>query len=384
MAYTRPYGSGGFKDSPDTSTPITAAALNTIDVGVADAHTDIASTLATIPSRNRIVNGGMMVDQRYSGGTRTMLTGDYNADRFLTTFNTGTMTSKRVINDGPAGASRYSIKVTFSTAGLFSTPNSVSVLEQRIEGYNISDLGFGTASPQPIVLSFYVKSSVTGTFPVSFRNANLDRSYVSTYTIDAANTWERKFVALTADTAGSWQVGAATGLTVAWSFGHGSTYETGTANQWLAGHLATLPSASKIATNAGATWQISGVQLEYGSTPTRFEWRSYDDELRRCQRYFYALRNPFLAGQARLTNSAYFPLMFPRQMRSTPVASQVGTISVIRHSDTGYTATSFGTYALDLNGGRIKHDIGTSSLTLGDAVFTQASSADGYDFNAEL
>lgn len=289
MAYTRPYGSGGFKDTPDTSTPITAAALNTIDVGVANAHTDIANTLATIPSRNRIVNGAMMVDQRNAGAAITSGDGSFAADRFVVYKSAATLTLQRLANDGPAGVSPFSIRVTNGTAPSL-VAGSYHTVEQRIEGYNIADLGFGTASPQPFVLSFYVKSSVTGTFPIAFKNATPNRSYVSTYTINAANTWERKTIAVTADAAGTWNVDNSLGLFVVWGLGSGSTFQTSSLNAWQATNVWETTTSTRFVSTTGATWQISGVQLEYGTTPTRFEHRSYDDELRRCQRYYEVVR----------------------------------------------------------------------------------------------
>jgi hypothetical protein len=156
---------------------------------------------------------------------------------------------------------------------------------QNIEGFNAADLGWGTANAQSVTLSFWVRSSLTGTFTIAFINDGFSRGYVATYTINAANTWEQKTITLSGDTTGTWQSGSSAGIRVWFTLGFGSS-QTTTPNVWgsFVGMGAT--GAVSVVGTSGATFYITGVQLEAGDTATPFEHRSYGDELALCQRYF--------------------------------------------------------------------------------------------------
>lgn len=280
--------------------------------------------LMSATGRNRVINGSMAVDQRRSGSAQTGVTGGYVCDRFNTALSGSGLFTLQRVQDGPVGVSGFSSRVTVHTADASIASGDIYYMAHGIEGYNIADLGFGTANAQPVVLSFYVKSSVTGTFGGSVRNGGSGgwRSYPFTYTISSANTWERKTIAFTAATSGTWSTESDVGMSIFWSFGVGSSL-TGTAFSWQSSNLINATGSTNLMATAGATWQISGVQFEYGATPTRFEVRSYDDELRRCQRYYTRISTSgggsiIAMGQAYNTTTAFCIVPLPVVMRITP------------------------------------------------------------------
>jgi len=197
-------------------------------------------------------------------------------------------------------------------------------IRQYIEGYNVADLGWGTASAQTITLSFWVRSSVTGTFGGSLQNDAVDRTYAFTYTVSSANTWEQKSITIAGDTSGTWLKTNGIGLIVQWSLGMGPTYLT-TAGSWTAGnYLSATGSTNLIATN-GATFYITGVQLEVGSTATPFERRMYGQELALCQRYYWMMVKQTTATIIALANMSYYNntylggnITLPVTMRTAP------------------------------------------------------------------
>jgi hypothetical protein len=159
-------------------------------------------------------------------------------------------------------------------------------LFQSIEGYNFADLGWGAAGAQTVTLSFWVRSSLTGTFGGAILNSAQDRSYVFSYTINAANTWEQKTISVHGDTTGTWLITNGRGATLCWSLGMGSN-RVATAGAWsAAGNFSVTGGADLVATN-GATFYITGVQLEAGSTASSFAHENVGDTLQKCQRYYH-------------------------------------------------------------------------------------------------
>jgi hypothetical protein len=235
--------------------------------------------------KNRIINGAMMIDQRNAGDSFTPATGAYTLDRWAAA---STQTSKFTVQqstDVPSGF-KNSLKVTSSSAYSVSGEDYFAVY-QRVEGYNVSDLGFGAAGASSVTFSFWVKSSLTGSFGGSIQNGAQNRCYSFAYTVSTANTWEYKTVTAVGDTTGTWNTGNTSGM-IAW-FGLGATgTRVGTAGAWGTQSGAGLqPSGavSVVGTN-GATFYITGVQLEKGSTATSFDYRPYGTELALCQRYY--------------------------------------------------------------------------------------------------
>ena len=238
-----------------------------------------------LSNRNLIINGAMQVAQR---GTSVSVSqgsngGYQTVDRFR--FNiegTGVATVSQS-TDAPAGF-KNSHKVEVTTTNASPTGTDYNTLQTRIEGQNAVQCGFGTSDAQQMTLSFYVKSSLTGLFGGSIANSSTNRSYPFGYTINSANTWERKTITFTADTTGTWASDNTTGPKVLFGLGLAS-YFLGTDGAWTAADKHGVTGQINLFATNGATWQITGVQLEVGDTATPFEHRSYGDELARCERY---------------------------------------------------------------------------------------------------
>ena len=239
--------------------------------------------------KNRIINGDMVIDQRNNGAsvnTTTVGSVTYLVDRFFYFVSaTSKFTAQR--NAGsvtpPAGFTNY-LGITSSSAYTVGT-NEQFVIGQRIEGFNTADLAFGTANARTVTLSFWVRSSLTGTFSGSLSNSAVSRSYPFSYTISSANTWEQKSVTIAGATSGTWVTNNGIGIRLYFSLGTGSTLAT-TAGSWASGfYLGATGTTSVVGTN-GATFYITGVQLERNTTATPFEWIPYGMELLLCQRYY--------------------------------------------------------------------------------------------------
>jgi hypothetical protein len=245
-----------------------------------------------LPFRNRLINGGMAIDQRNSGSAFTHGGSQvYNVDRWIGQNSTdGTLTAQRV-TDAPTGFT-HSLKYTATATDTSLAATQYAFTLQKIEGFNVVDLAFGTASAQTVTISFWAKSSLTGTFSGVLCNLNFDRSYSYTYTINSANTWEYKTVTIPGDTTGTWQTDNQGSFQVIWSLGSGSTYTT-TPNTWTAAGSIAATGQVNVMNTLNATWQITGAQLEVGTAATAFERRPYTIELQLCQRYFELLTETY-------------------------------------------------------------------------------------------
>jgi hypothetical protein len=262
------------------------AGTNTVNFG---ANTGVAILDANTPAfRNRIINGAMVIDQRNAGASYTQVNGAYNLDRWAgNSYNGGAATNKFSVQRSTTAPTGFSNSLLVTSLSASSTTTSdIYNIEQKIEGFNTSDLMFGTASAATTTLSFWVRSSLTGTFGGAIKNEARNRAYPFTYTISAANTFEFKTITITGDTTGTW-VGATngTGLYISFGLGVGSGF-SGTAGAWGAGDLFSATGAQYLISTNGATFYITGVQLEKGSTATSFDYRSYGQELALCYRYF--------------------------------------------------------------------------------------------------
>jgi hypothetical protein len=234
--------------------------------------------------RNRIINGDMRIDQRNAGASVTIgSTGVYTLDRYRFFTGNASKISVQRSTTAPTGFVN-SLLVTSLAATSISTTDEY-VMFHRIEGTNVSDLGWGTANAKTVTLSFQVRSSLTGTFGGVLRNANNDRHYPFTYSISAANTWEQKTITVAGDTTGTWGTDTGVGLQIIFGLGVGSTY-SGTAGAWSSNYYSSATGAVSLVGTNGATWYITGVQLEVGSVATPFERRDYGRELQLCQRYY--------------------------------------------------------------------------------------------------
>jgi hypothetical protein len=242
--------------------------------------------------RNRIINPAMVIDQRNAGASVAVTTSDpYIVDRWVCLAaansrytaqqNQGGLTGTNL----PAGFTNYLGTTSVSTG----TPGATDVyaINQYIEGFNIADLGWGTANAQTVTLSFWVRSSLTGAFGGTINNSGSPsyRSYPFSFTISAANTWEQKTVTIPGDTSGTWATNNGVGIRIRFSLGMGSSF-LGTAGAWAAGFVGAPTGSTNVVSTNGATFYITGVQLEAGSVATPFERRDYGRELAMCQRYY--------------------------------------------------------------------------------------------------
>jgi hypothetical protein len=228
----------------------------------------------------------------------------------------------------PAGFTKY-LGVTSLSAYSVGASDAFAV-RQIIEGFNTADLGFGTASASAITISFWVRSSLTGTFSLNIANGSFNRSYPTTYTINSANTWEQKSITIAGDTTGTWATDNTAGIAVTFQLGYGSSL-SGTANAWNAGTAFAATGATSVVGTNGATWYVTGVQLEKGSTATSFDYRPYGTELALCQRYLPAFRydtsNTMLPSQLQFnsTTSGRGMIVFPVPTRTTVTGATISS-----------------------------------------------------------
>jgi hypothetical protein len=234
--------------------------------------------------KNRIINGDMVIDQRNAGAS---VSGNaYPVDRFqVIVSQSSKLTAQQ--NAGsvtpPAGFTNY-LGVTSSSA--YSVISSdYFAIRQFIEGFNIADLAWGTANAKTITISFWVRSSLTGTFGGALQNSAQTRAYPYSYTISSANTWEYKTITIVGDTTGTWLTNNGQGIGLYFSLGTGSV-SLGTAGAWAASSALAPTGATSVVGTNGATFYITGVQLEQNTSATPFERRLYNQELANCQRYF--------------------------------------------------------------------------------------------------
>ena len=271
--------------------------------------------------KNRIINGSMAIDQRNAGASGTA--DGYTVDRwqFYATpaSRKGTWQQNAGSVTPPAGFKNY---WGFTSNSAYTVGASEQFqIATYIEGYNVADLGWGAAGASPVTLSFWVRSSLTGTFGGCLANSGVSRSYPFAYTINAANTWEYKTLTIQGDTTGTWLTTNGNGLQVNFCMGAGSAL-SGTAGSWSGSSYFSATGATSVVGTNGATFYITGVQLEKGSTATSFDYRPYGTELALCQRYYYGntvtsdTMFTFLNGN-NVCGTANFPVF----MRSAPTVT---------------------------------------------------------------
>jgi hypothetical protein len=299
--------------------------------------------------RNRLINPAMVIDQRNAGASVTVGASSYAADRWEAGENllTGSLTVQQ-ISDAPTGFNN-SLRITVTAAGTAGAAET-TYLRQFVEGYNTADLAWGSANAQTVTISFWVKSSLTGTFSGGLFNAGANRSYVFTYAVNSANTWEQKTVTITGDTAGTWDTTNGRGIGVVFDLGSGSN-QTGASGSWTASLKWKATGSVSVIGTLSATWQITGVQLEKGSTATSFDYRPYGTELQLAQRYAIQYGSTQLIGNGTVRTSGSSAYMFfPTNvtMRATPTLTQSGNQVAV--GDTFNNLSSFSGIVLCQNG----------------------------------
>jgi len=306
--------------------------------------------LAPISSvmRNRIINGAMVIDQRNAGASVTPINTQYLVDRFSYLATQASKFSAQQ-NAGsvtpPIGFNNYQGLTVIATQSLGA--GDFFGVSQKVEGFNISDLGWGTANAKTVTLSFWVRSSLTGTFGGSLRNSAGNRSYPFSYTISAANTWEYETITIAGDTSGTWLTNNGIGIDLFFSLGTGSTF-SGTGGAWTGSNLLSATGATSVVGTNGATFYITGVQLEVGTQATSFEYRQYGTELSLCQRYAHIIKGQggFSCMSSSLfvnatTNARAF-ITLPVTMRAAPTATYSAANTFLPQNGAGINLTPTG------------------------------------------
>ena len=248
-----------------------------------------------LSNRNMIINGAMQVSQRGTSFTGFGAAVNYGIDRFANYHSSdGAFTISQETSVVPTDFT-HALKIQTTTADASIAAGQRLIVFTRCEGNVVSQLNFGTSNAKTVTLSFYVRSSITGTHGGALGNGSDNRNYPFTYTISSADTWEQKTITIAGDQTGTWATGTGRSLQVVWGLGVGSTY-SGSAGAWAAGDINSATGATTgVLGTLNATWYLTGVQLEIGETATPFEHRSYGDELARCWRYYEKRGQPATA-----------------------------------------------------------------------------------------
>ena len=294
------------------------------DLTVDNINTTSVNSGQVFGRKNLLMNPGFTVFQRFLPGSQAAITGSYIyvMDRwFGRGENSSAVFNVTQTDIQSEGQNRHtSLKVTVTTS---ATPGSGDVFQvgQFIEGKNVNHINLGNSDCKPLTLSFYVKSSVTGTHSGSLMNNARDRSFPFSYTISSANTWEKKTISIPAITVGTWERGTSIGLRVYWDMGTGSA-KRAAAGSWVNARAVGVTGAVQLVTTNSATWSLHSPQLEVGTTATDFEERSYPEEEAICQRYFYGhargANNSIGVGVLYQDNNLFTFVKLPVEMRAAP------------------------------------------------------------------
>ena len=294
--------SGQVLTAPVLGTPASGSLVNCTDVN----YTGF---------KNRIINGGMVINQRGYGSTPISTDPVYTLDRWRNSASGGGAFSSEQSTTVPNGNFTNSLKLTVTTADSSIESAEYYSFNQIIEGYNIADLGFGTSSAKSVTISFWVQSSLTGTYGCTICNSVATRSYVSLYSIPVANTWTYITLTIPGDTSGTWLTTNGIGLYVIFSLGNGTSRQTATPNTWSSTFAETTSAQSQWIATSGATFYITGVQLEKGSVATSFDQRAYSQELAMCERYY---EQTFFVSWGATYSNIYPQATYRVQKRATP------------------------------------------------------------------
>jgi hypothetical protein len=243
----------------------------------------------------------------------------------------------------------------------------------------MTDLNFGSVNARTITVSFWFYASIAGTYCFSLRNVPVTHSYVKTFDITSANTWQYVTAVIPGCTLGTWSTSTGTAsMYVTFDFGSGTTYNTATPNTWVAGNVLRTAACVSMISTGSASIYITGVQLEVGSVIPTYEMRPFDDELRRCKRYFqksypYTTALATNTGDGRVTNisiNTYFnePVYFEVEMAFAPGLTFMSILN------------AFGTY-LDAGGTKVLTTSVISTKHFVAAANNTATAQSGYYFN---
>ena len=315
-------------DNFDSGTPVTAALQKELKSG----------------RKNLIINGGMQIDQRNTLGSPN--TGGFirsvDGNWFCAEATDGAATYEQIADAPAASGLVYSQKVTVTTADSALASNQRLCNNQGVEGYDWNRLKWGTSEAKPATVQFWVKSSVTGTYGFSLRTGVNGMSYTQPYTISSANTWEYKTFTVAGPTSilgGTVSATNGTAWYLIFGLGFGAGFDTGVDNTWAAvGNGQGRAAHTNLTATNGATWQLTGFQIEVGSVATDFEHLSYGEDLALCQRYYQIFEGA--TGEASGSTSVELSYQYTTQMRAGPTASASSALKVEKHNVTQYTASS--------------------------------------------
>jgi hypothetical protein len=341
--------------------------------------------------RNRIINGAMVIDQRNAGASVTPTNFQYTLDRWAFEVRQTSKLTTQQSTTVPSSGFKNSLLITSSSAYSVISTDRFN-LQQYIEGYNIADLNWGSASASTVTISFWIRSSLTGTFAGSVQNGSQNRSYIFNYTINSANTFEYKTVTIAGDQSGTWSTDNSAGLILNFALGTGSTYQ-GTASTWTGSNVQSTSGAVSLVGTNGATFYITGVQLEKGSTATSFDYRSYGTEYDLCRRYFEqwnfsntgsATVNQYIGlGQGYSSTDGRTVLnYYPKRAQPSCAVNGGG----LRFSTSGGGATGTSGWTFDQPGpiAVLLYNSSLTGITQGYSYHVVGTAAGNITFNAEL
>ena len=327
---------------------------------------DNLPTDGQLGNRNIIINGKFEVDQRHAFASHTVSAGsDFFADRWGFYTNSGAFAqygaTSQVVSDAPTGFEK-SLKWTTTSSGTIPATGEV-LIRQPVEGYNISHVDYGSSTAKELTLSFYVKSSIAGNYGFTAQytdSGGTNRYNLRSYTVNSANTWEFKTISIPANTANALQQKTnGAGLRLNWDLGEGTDYSGTVTGNWQTTYVNGLNGGVKIADNNGATWQVTGVQLEVGSQSTPFEHEPYETTLRKCERYHQRFVSAgvypyFTTGRNHSSTVSIFTMHYRTEMRSNPsmTVSDVADIRIYDGNDrsmTGFTINGNSTTTCGVN-----------------------------------
>jgi hypothetical protein len=342
-------------NSPIGNTTRSTVKATTLDLGLSTQSVAIGQGNASL-IKNRIINGAMVIDQRNAGASVNLPDGaasySFVTDRFACSRASGATATGIQSSTAPVGFNN-SLLITNGT-GITVANSGQGYILQYIEGYNIADLGWGTANAKTVTLSFWVQSSITGTHSGALNNSSSNRSYPFTFAIPTANTWTQISITIAGDTTGTWLTTNGRGIVVTFNNGSGSTY-LGTANAWAGATYFGATGSVALNSVTSATFYITGVQLEVGSSATGFEYVNYQTSLANCQRYFVktygqSVAVPTTSSSGFVRTRAYsgvygaFVWLLPVSMRTAPTAviynQDTSTVNSWRNVDSSTNAVA--------------------------------------------